>query len=99
MMEQNQVRVSEKRKYALREERQQMADDRDKDRDYVFHERINILKRRGYRGFNVARESSSPAGEIELTAMSQDGKVLTATGETREEALKKIIDRIDPVLK
>ena len=74
-----------------------MNDDNFEDREYVFHERIKILRERGYRGFTIARESSSPAG-IELTATAQDGKVLTTHGETRDEALKKMIDQIDLVL-
>ncbi len=67
------------------------------DRDHIFHERVNILKSDGYRGFVVTSEKSK-GPEIEVTATNLQGKILSAGGETKEEAFKKIIDLIDTTI-
>ncbi len=74
-----------------------MHNDRDHDRETVFHERINKLKKEGYRGFTIASEAGSE-WEIKITATDPAGKVLTSGGETKEEAFNKMIDLIDNVL-
>lgn len=71
-------------------------DDRQQDRDEStpFHERITILKNQGYRGFSITKSESKWDG-IEVTATSESGDTLKASGETGEEAYKKLIDQID----
>lgn len=65
-------------------------------RDPVFHERINILKNEAYRGFTIVSEKSK-GPEIEVTATNLKGRILSAVGETKEEAFKKLVDLIDTV--
>ena len=67
------------------------------DRDNLFHERINVLKDQGYRGFSVA-SIKGEKGEFNVTASNEKGRKLTANGETKEEAYKKLVDLIDNTL-
>jgi hypothetical protein len=71
-----------------------MYSEQNMDRDHIFHERVNILKNDGYRGFIITSEKNK-GHEIEVTATNLQGKILSAGGETKEEAFKKIIDLID----
>jgi len=64
------------------------------DRENVFHERTNILKEQGYRGFSV----TSVAQEWEsmrVTVKNKSGKTIKASGETKEEAFQNVIKKID----
>lgn len=64
--------------------------------DNVFHERINVLLDQGYLGFTVDKiTGSKESGEFIVAATNHKGANLTAKGETKEEACKKMIDLID----
>lgn len=69
----------------------------DEERAPVFHERITELKNRGYRGF-VIHKMSSKWDNVKLTARDKKGRTLKTSGETQEEAYKKMIDLIDATL-
>jgi hypothetical protein len=69
----------------------------DEDRDSVFHERIDILKDQGYRGFTVSGGTKSQGG-AEIFAKNISGITLKTKGGTKEEAYKKMIDLIDHTL-
>jgi hypothetical protein len=72
-------------------------DNQERNRESIFNERIRILKDKGYRGFKVSRHDRKWDGVL-ITARSDEGQVVTAFGETNEEAFKKIIDQIDQLL-
>lgn len=67
------------------------------ERENIFHERTTILKKHGYRGFTVQRVVRKWGG-VKVTAKNNEGQVITASGETTEEAYKKIIDNVDLAL-
>ncbi|MGF1671356.1 MAG: hypothetical protein ACFCU6_12980 [Balneolaceae bacterium] len=62
----------------------------------ALHERINILKKKGYLGFSIVNTDRKWDG-CKVTARNDEGKVISAEGESIEEAYKKLIDRIDLV--
>lgn len=66
----------------------------DRGHDVVFHERITILEKYGYRGFTISSGRMTPGG-IEIEAENAPGLSLKAEGETKVEAYKKLIDFID----
>jgi len=74
-------------------------DDRsyDRDSDPVFHERPEMLSKKGYRGFSVDNATKHWDG-IKITASNNKGIKLSASGDTEKETLKKLIDQIDMVL-
>lgn len=72
-------------------------DDRDMDRNSGFHERIDILKNKGYRGFTVEKNKNRWSG-VEIIAKNPHGQLLKTNGETEEEAYIKMIDLIDQSL-
>ena len=74
-----------------------MNNENDMNHEPVFHERIDILKDQGYRGFTITGGSQKWGG-VEVVAKNSSGKKLMADGETKEEAYKKIIDLIDYTL-
>jgi hypothetical protein len=74
-----------------------MSVSKEMNRDPVFHERINILKNEAYRGFTVISEKSK-GPEIEVTVANLKGRTLSAGGETKDEAFKKLVDLIDVAL-
>jgi len=64
--------------------------------DYLILERISILLKQGYFGFNVIRLTSDHKIDQFIVEASNDrGVVLSASGDTKEEACKKLIDLID----
>ncbi|MEX0994148.1 MAG: hypothetical protein WD599_01385 [Balneolaceae bacterium] len=69
-------------------------DERELDRNSVFHERIDILKDQGYRGYSITG-SQKKWGGVEVHAKNSAGHILKASGETDEEAYKKMIDLIE----
>jgi hypothetical protein len=72
-------------------------DDQDFNRESIFNERIKVLRDKGYRGFRIVRHERKWDGML-ITAKNEHKKVVTAIGETSEEAFKKIIDQIDQLL-
>ncbi len=64
------------------------------DRENLFHERVNILQKQGYRGFIVTSEKNK-GPVIEVSATNLKGRILSASGDTKEEAFKNMIDLID----
>ncbi len=71
-----------------------MNNENDMNHEPVFHERIDILKDQGYRGFAITGVKQKWGG-VEVVAENPSGKKLVADGETQEEAYKKVIDLID----
>ncbi|MEX0769859.1 MAG: hypothetical protein WD035_03945 [Balneolaceae bacterium] len=71
--------------------------EREMDRDSTFHERIDILKNQGYRGFSISG-SQKKWGGVEIFAKNSSGQLLKASGETDEEAYKRMIDLIEHTL-
>ena len=71
--------------------------DKERDRDNVFHERTSILREQGYRGFTVTKVRKEWDG-VEVVAQSNSGQQVSATGATNEEAYKNVIDKIDLTL-
>lgn len=69
----------------------------DQDPDPIFHERIHVLTNRGYRGFRITKNQQHWEG-VKITASNHAGKIVSSSGNTEEEALKKLIDQIDLVL-
>lgn len=69
----------------------------DKDPDPVFHERTNVLLKEGYRGFKITQQEQHLDG-VKITATNKKGKVISSSGNTQGEALKKVIDKIDLLL-
>ncbi len=69
----------------------------DRDHENVFHERISILKDQGYRGFTINKVQGEWDG-VQVTATNGRGRSLTGSGETKEEAYKKLIEKIDQAL-
>lgn len=65
--------------------------------DRVFHERPNLLSKKGYRGFSVKNTEQHWDG-VKITVTNKEGKSLAATRGTEKEALKKLIDHIDLLL-
>lgn len=64
--------------------------------DYLVHERINILTDQGYCGFTINKIDSTPySGETIVESTNGQGITLTAKGDTKEDACKKMIDLID----
>jgi len=74
-----------------------MDEEMDRGLDSVFHERINMLKDQGYRGFEVSG-GHQRAGGVEVTAKNQSGRTLSAQGESMDEAYENMIELIDQVL-
>lgn len=69
----------------------------ERDPDAPMHERINLLDNEGYRGFKISNKKQKWEG-IKIEADNGSNKSLSATGETSEEAYKKLIDLIDLTL-
>lgn len=68
------------------------------DRESRFHERIQLLKEEGYRGFVVAATQATWKGVEVSVEESAGGKRLEASADTMEEAYKKVVDLIDHTL-
>lgn len=66
-------------------------------RDNVIHERLSLLEREGYRGFKLKHSKKKWDG-VSVTVTNSDGRTFTESGETTEEAAKKVIDKIDTIL-
>lgn len=70
---------------------------KDQDRENIFHERVSILKDQGYRGFSVSKINRKWDG-VRVTVENGEGKTLSASGETIEEAYHSVIGSIDRFL-
>lgn len=66
----------------------------DEGRDNIIHERISMLHDNDYRGFSLSGVKKK-WNDIVVTVKNSDGRALSESGETMEEASKKIIDKID----
>lgn len=66
------------------------------DRNNVIHERINVLNDQGYRGFTITGVRKEWEG-FRVLARSDNGLIISASGDTKEEAYSNIIDNIDQV--
>lgn len=73
------------------------TDKQEKNQENIFHERVAILREEGYRGFGI-KETQRKWGGIRVIANNNKGMVLSASGETGEEAYAKLIDKIDWML-
>lgn len=62
------------------------------------HERVNILKTKGYRGFRITKNAKKPEFSIEVCASNKTGMRLIAVGDTLDEAYENLIERIDITL-
>jgi hypothetical protein len=61
-------------------------------------ERVNILKDQGYRGFALSKSSQKAEGAVRVVAKNNKGILLTADGESLDEACENLIDQIDYTL-
>lgn len=66
-------------------------------RENIFQERSSILKKKGYRGFNIVKIKKT-FDSLQVTAVDHSGNTVSAKGETKEEAYNKIIKNIDELL-
>ena len=82
----------------MRDRNEMMPDGDPMDREPVFHERIQLLKEEGYRGFTVTGSRDRWQGVVLVTHNRQLGRTLESDGETLEEAYKKMVDLIDHAL-
>ncbi len=69
----------------------------DEGRDTILHERVSMLEKEGYRGFTLNTIKKKWDGVL-VTVTNSDGRTFTESGETAEEASKKVIDKIDTLL-
>jgi hypothetical protein len=69
----------------------------DEGRDNILHERVSLLEKEGYRGFTLNKIQKKWDG-VSVTVKDNDGRTFTESGETSEEASKKVIDKIDTLL-
>jgi hypothetical protein len=71
-------------------------DSRD-ERNSILQERINLLKKQGYRGYTISRTEQAWDG-VKVTVEKPGGKKLSGEGETPDEAFENVIDVIDYTL-
>ncbi|MFH5832718.1 hypothetical protein ACG2F4_13020 [Halalkalibaculum sp. DA3122] len=69
----------------------------DREQENLFHERISILQKQGYRGFSVHKVRKKWDG-VQVTARNDSGRTVSGFGETNEEAHIKVIEKIDEAL-
>mgnify|MGYP001179511193 CR=1 FL=1 len=74
-----------------------LNEEMDRGTESVFHERVNLLKDQGYRGFRVAR-GQERVGGVQVTVTNQKGRTLSAQGESMDEAYENMIELIDHLL-
>ncbi|MFO7845658.1 MAG: hypothetical protein R6V27_03780 [Balneolaceae bacterium] len=64
--------------------------------DYLLNERIQMLQQSGYCGFVVQNITENPKKEeVVIEAKNPEGKFLTASGDSSEDACRQLIDLID----
>lgn len=64
--------------------------------DYLLNERIQLLLKYGYCGFTVQRiDENRQKEEVVVEARHRNGNILTATGDSKEDACRQMIDLID----
>lgn len=64
--------------------------------DYLVNERINLLLNHGYYGYKIVNLTfDDHRGQILVVARNNSERVLSAYGETKEEACIQLIDLID----
>ncbi|MGK7368593.1 MAG: hypothetical protein ACNS64_00155 [Candidatus Halalkalibacterium sp. M3_1C_030] len=66
-------------------------------RDNILHERVSMLQKEGYRGFTLKNIKKKWDG-VSVTVKNSQGRTFTESGETTEEAGKKVIDKIDTLM-
>lgn len=71
-----------------------MLDEMNEGRESALQERVNYLKDQGYRGFTVKSTKKKFEG-VEVIVENDKGKVLTAEGETPDEAYENTVELID----
>jgi len=73
-----------------------MNTDQIKHPDYLVNERINLLLNHGYYGYKIVNLGFDDyRGQIIAVAQNNSGTVLSAYGETKEDACMDLIDFID----
>lgn len=68
------------------------------DRESALQERVNILRTKGYRGFEISGSTQKPKHSVEVGASNKAGVELIAVGDTLDEAYENLIERIDITL-
>lgn len=63
-------------------------------RDNIIHERVSMLHEKGYRGFSLSGVKKK-WNDVVVSVKNSDGQTISESGETTEEASKKVIDKID----
>ncbi|MCC5907056.1 MAG: hypothetical protein JJU13_12655 [Balneolaceae bacterium] len=64
----------------------------------TLQERVNILKGKGYRGFSLSGGSQRVEGAVQVVGKNSKGIMLTAEGDSYDEACENLIDQIDYTL-
>lgn len=72
--------------------------ERTRDRESSIQEWVNILKNKGYRGFQISGGTQKPEYSVEVSASNKAGIQLIAMGDTIDEAYENLIERIDITL-
>lgn len=71
-----------------------MDDEMHDGRNSSLQERVNLLNRKGYRGFTVKSCNRKWDG-VEVKVVNSSGKVFTSDGEALDEAYENVIEEID----
>lgn len=69
----------------------------DEERNLAYDERVIQFNKNGYRGFKE-KNSNQKFESIQITVADAKDHTITETGDTREEVIKKLIDKIDQYL-
>ncbi len=64
----------------------------------TLQERVNILKGQGYRGFSLSGGSQRVGGAVQVVGKNSKGLMLTADGDSYDEACENLIEQIDYTL-
>ncbi len=60
----------------------------------ALQERVNRLREQGYRGYTVISGKGKAKDSVEVSARGETG-LLSATGDTLDEAYENLIEKID----
>ncbi len=64
----------------------------------ALQERVNTLREHGYRGYRVVGGKGKVEGAVQVSAERTSGRILTAIGDTVDEAYENLIEKIDITL-
>jgi hypothetical protein len=64
----------------------------------TIRERVNILRDQGYRGFSLFGGKQGLEGSFRVSAKNSKGILLTADGDSLDEAYENMIEKIDYTL-